>query len=159
MPEREQPDRQQLIGLLLRLAYQHWANHMDAALRAAGIDDIRPPHASVFPFVPEEGIQVTELARLARVRKQTMAQAVVDLERLGYVERRPDPSDRRAKLVFLTERGRNVPRIAESTGAQVEARWAELIGREDLETLRTLLQRLLAALQDEGGDGDGSEEG
>lgn len=139
-----------LLGLLLRLAYQHWAEDMDAALRAAGFDDIRPPHANVFPFVPAEGIQVSELARLARVRKQTMAQAIEGLERLGYVERRPDPSDRRARLVFLTERGQAVPRIAAATGPRVEERWAELIGHEELEMLRNLLQRLLAELHDPG---------
>jgi DNA-binding MarR family transcriptional regulator len=147
MPDTGQSHYPALLGLLLRLAYQHWAEDMDAALRAEGFDDIRPPHANVFPFVPAEGIQVSELARLARVRKQTMAQAVEGLERLGYVERRPDPNDRRAKLVFLTERGRTVPRIAAKTGPRVEARWAELIGDEDLETLRSLLQRLLGELQ------------
>ena len=59
----------------------------------------------MFPFVPPEGITVTELARLARVRKQTMAEAVQQLERMGYVERRANPGDRRSRLVFLTERG------------------------------------------------------
>ena len=59
----------------------------------------------MFPFVPPEGITVSELAELARVRKQTMAQAVDQLERMGYVERRPNPRDRRSRLVFLTERG------------------------------------------------------
>jgi DNA-binding MarR family transcriptional regulator len=147
MPDAGQSHYPALLGLLLRLAYQHWAEDMDAALRSAGFDDIRPPHANVFPFVPAEGIQVSELARLARVRKQTMAQAVEGLERLGYVERRPDPGDRRAKLVYLTERGQAIPRIAAATGPRVEARWAELIGDEDLETLRSLLQRLLAELQ------------
>ncbi len=49
--------------------------------------DIRPPHANVFTFARPEGIQVSELTKLARVRKQTMTQAVEELERLGYVER------------------------------------------------------------------------
>ena len=136
------------LGLLFRLLLQHWAEDMDAALQAAGFDDIRPPHANVFPFVPPEGIQVSELAQHARVRKQTMAQAVASLERAGYVERHPDPNDRRAQLVFLTERGQAVPRIAAATGPQVEERWAELIGQENLETLRDLLDRLLTELQD-----------
>ena len=79
------------LGLLLRLLHQHWSQAIEAALDEAGFDDIRPPHANVFTFVPPEGIQVSELTRLAHVRKQTMAQAVEELERLGYVERRPDP--------------------------------------------------------------------
>src|SRR3954452_22768930 len=100
--EADLPSRP-LIGLLLRLLYQHYSQDIDAALRDAGFDDIRPPHANVFPFVPPDVITVSGLAELARVRKQTMAEAVNDLERLGYVERRPNPNGRRSRLVFLTE--------------------------------------------------------
>ena len=97
-----------LIGLLLRLVYQHYSQDIEMALTAAGFGDIRPAHANVFPFVPPEGITVSELAGLARVRKQTMAQAVGQLKRMGYVERRANPTDRRSRLVFLTARGRSV---------------------------------------------------
>jgi DNA-binding MarR family transcriptional regulator len=136
------------FAILLRLLHQEHAQAVDRALRAVGFTDIRPPHASVFPFVPPEGIQVSEIARLARVRKQTTAQAVEQLERAGYVERRPDPSDGRAQLVFLTEKGTSVRPIAIAAGRRVEERWAELIGAEDLESLRALLQRLLGRLSE-----------
>jgi DNA-binding MarR family transcriptional regulator len=138
---------QPLIGLLLRLVHQHWANEIDAALRAAGFDGIRPPHASVFPFVPPQGIQVSKLAERARVRKQTMAQAVEQLERAGYVERRPDPRDRRARLVFLTARGQAVRPVAVTAGRRVEDDWAELTSRREIESLRRSLQELLSALE------------
>jgi DNA-binding MarR family transcriptional regulator len=136
-----------LIGLLLRLLYQHYAQDIDAALREAGFGDIRPPHANVFPFVPAEGITVSGLAELARVRKQTMAQAVDQLERMGYVERRPNPDDRRSRLVFLTERGEAVRPITHATAARVEERWAELTSPEELEALRASLLRLLTELR------------
>ena len=97
-----------LIGLLLRLLYQEYAKDVDAALREAGFGDIRPAHSNVFPFVPPDGISISGLAELARVRKQTMAEAVEQLERMGYVERRPNPLDRRSRLVFLTDRGFSV---------------------------------------------------
>jgi DNA-binding MarR family transcriptional regulator len=137
---------QLLIGLLLRLLHHHWAEEVDAALRGAGFDKIRPPHATVFPFVPAEGIQVSKLAHLARVRKQTMAEAVEQLERAGYVERRPDPKDRRARLVFLSNRGKAVPPVAIEAGLRVEARWAELTSRRDVEALRRSLQRMLEGI-------------
>jgi DNA-binding MarR family transcriptional regulator len=152
MEEADLPDRP-LLGLLLRLAHQHWAQDIDAALSAAGFGDIRPPHASVFPFVPPEGIQVSALAKIARVRKQTMAQAVDQLERLGYVERRPDPHDRRARLVFLTQRGKAVRPVTHVAGQRVEERWAELIGSEEIEALRAALQLLLARLARDRKDG------
>jgi DNA-binding MarR family transcriptional regulator len=140
---------QPLIGLLLRLLNQHWAEEVDGALRAAGFDDIRPPHANVFPFVPPEGIQVSELAKRARVRKQTMAQAVEELEGAGYIERRPDPKDRRGQLVLLTKRGKAVPPVAIAAGLRVEEHWAELTSRQQVEALRGSLQRLLKRLADQ----------
>jgi len=142
------PDRP-LIGLLLRLVYQHYAQDIDAALRDAGFDGIRPPHANVFPFVPADGIQVSELAQLARVRKQTMAQAVEQLERAGYVERRPNPRDGRSRLVFLTERGESVRPVTHGAAERVEERWAELTSPEEIEALRASLQHLLTQLRSE----------
>jgi DNA-binding MarR family transcriptional regulator len=136
-----------LIGLLLRLVYQQYAQDIDAALRDAGFDDVRPAAANVFPFVPPEGITVSELADLARVRKQTMAQAVDQLERTGYVERRPNPRDRRSRLVFLTERGASVPPVTHAAAARVEDRWAQLTRPEELEALRAALLRLLTELR------------
>jgi DNA-binding MarR family transcriptional regulator len=138
-----------LIGLLLRLVYQHYAQDIDAALHEAGFDDIRPAHANVFPFVPPEGITVSELAELARVRKQTMAQAVGQLERMGYVERRANPGDRRSRLVFLTKRGQSVRPITHAAAERVEERWAELTSPEELEAMRASLLHLLAELRDE----------
>ena len=140
------PDRP-LIGLLLRLLYQHYAQDIDAALSEAGFGDIRPSHANVFPFVPPEGISVSELADLARVRKQTMAQAVEQLEGMGYVERRPNPHDRRSRLVFLTERGASVKPVTHATAARVEQDWAGLTSPEELETLRATLLHLLTELR------------
>ena len=136
-----------LIGLLLRLLYQHYSQDIHATLLEAGFGDIRPTHSNVFPFVPPEGITVSELAELARVRKQTMAQAVDQLERMGYVERRPNPSDRRSRLVFLTERGEAVKPVTHATAARVEEHWAQLTSPEDLEALRASLLRLLTELR------------
>ena len=96
--------------------------------------------------MPSEGIQVSELTKLARVRKQTMAQAVEELEALGYVERRPDPRDRRARLVFLTERGKQIRPVAVAAGKQVDARWVELTSPQTIADLRTALTELLRRL-------------
>ena len=136
-----------LIGLLLRLLYQNYSHDIHTALLDAGFGDIRPTHANVFPFVPPEGITVTQLAELARVRKQTMAEAVDQLERMGYVERRPNPHDRRSRVVLLTARGESVKPITHATAARVEERWAELTSPKELEALRASLLRLLTELR------------
>jgi DNA-binding MarR family transcriptional regulator len=132
-----------LIGLLLRLAAQQWGADMDAALAGHGIAGLTPAHAQVIPFVPADGIQVGELARRARVRKQSMAQSVELLAASGYVSRRPDPADRRASLVFLTDKGRALGPASRSAGHRVEQDWSDIVGRDDLEHLRRTLTRLL----------------
>jgi DNA-binding MarR family transcriptional regulator len=147
--EPEFPDRP-LIGLLLRLVYQHYAQDIDTALREAGFGDIRPAAANVFPFVPPEGITVSRLAELARVRKQSMAQAVSQLEQTGYVERRPNPRDHRSQLVFLTQRGASVPPVTHAAAERVEQRWAQLTSPAEFESLRASLLRLLSGLTEPG---------
>jgi DNA-binding MarR family transcriptional regulator len=122
---------------------------MQGALRDAGFDDINPAAANVFTFVTAQGATVSELADLAHVRKQTMAQTVEQLERTGYVERRPNPKDRRSQLVYLTPRGRRVPRVTHKAAAAVERRWATLTSMEELEALRASLRHLLTRLTEE----------
>src|SRR6266851_1332004 len=146
--EADFPDRP-VIGLLLRLVYQYYAQNIDAALRQAGFGDIRPAAANVFPFVPPEGITVSRLAELARVRKQSMAQAVDQLERTGYVERRPNPRDHRSRLVFLTDRGLSVPPVTHAAAERVEERWAQLTSPSEFQALRGSLLRLLTELKDQ----------
>lgn len=131
------------MALLLRLLHREYAIGIDTALAEAGFGDIRSGDAKVFPFVPPEGIQVRDLAARAGVRKQTMAQSVDQLERAGYLERRPNPSDGRSRLVVLTERGRAVQPVAAGAGDVIEKRWAQLTSPEEFETLRDLLHRLL----------------
>jgi DNA-binding MarR family transcriptional regulator len=137
-----------LIGLLLRLMYQHYAQEIEGALRDGGFGDVHPAAANVFPFVPPDGITVSELADLAQVRKQTMAQAVDQLEQTGYVKRRPNPRDRRSRLVFLTDRGASVTPVTHAAAARVEERWAELTSPQELEALRASLLRLMTKVRE-----------
>jgi DNA-binding MarR family transcriptional regulator len=135
------------IGLLLRLLSQHYQQEMEGALAAGGFEDIGPSAANVFPFVSPEGATISELAELAHVRKQTMAQAVDQLERTGYVERRPNPRDGRSQLIFLTARGRTVPTVTHAAADRVEEHWGDLIGTEELAALKAELAHLLDALR------------
>jgi len=134
------------IGVLLRLLYQLYSLEIQGALRNAGFEDINPAAANVFTFLTSEGATVSELANLSYVRKQTMAQTVEQLEQSGYVERHPNPSDRRSQLVFLTARGKRIPPVTHKAAAAVEKRWARLSGTDELETLRMSLLGLLTRL-------------
>ncbi|MEU9343827.1 MarR family transcriptional regulator [Streptomyces sp. NPDC048278] len=147
MPEPLVEPPRTSIALMLRAVYNRLTTEIQAAVNTAGLDDFRPVHGNVIPFVPEEGITVSTLAARLDLSKQAIGQVVEELERLGYVERRPDPGDRRARLLFLTDRGRAVRPVAEAASKAVERRWAELIGPDSLESLRTTLRDLLDSLE------------
>lgn len=116
------------------------------ALAQRGFPDFRTAHGAIGQHIGDRGSRVTELAQLAQVSKPTVVYLVNDLERLGYVERVPDPADGRAKLVRLTERGRRAQEAAREIVAQIEHDWSEVLGRRDFAALRELLQRLHDAL-------------
>jgi DNA-binding MarR family transcriptional regulator len=142
---RELPDRPR-ITYLMRVLHQHYAQFVDAALRDAGFAGIRPGDAKALPFVPAEGIPVGELAARAGVRKQTMREAVEQLERSGYVELRPNPRDGRSRLVFLTQQGQAAQPAARAAGDRAEAYWAQLTSPGEVEAVRSGLLRLVRAV-------------
>jgi DNA-binding MarR family transcriptional regulator len=134
------------LAILLREPFRAMSEELMGELAASGHPDVRFAHGSVFQFLDDDGTRVGVLAERAQVSKQAMAQLVAHLEEHGYVERVPDPHDRRAKLVRATERGREVFAIARAVTADVDARLRRRLGDAKVEQLRTLLQELDAAL-------------
>ena len=86
------------------------------------------------------------LAARALLTKATVVHAVDELERLGYVVRRPDPADGRAKLVMPTDRALAAERAARQAISDIRDAWAELVGEQELAALEAGLRRLRAAL-------------
>jgi DNA-binding MarR family transcriptional regulator len=116
---------------------------MHDGLPALGFDDIRPSHSvAVFRTIDPEGTRPGELARRAGVTPQAMAEFVRYLEGRGYVERVPDPTDGRARLVRLTPRGREAADAAHVVFAEIEARWKRTLGAKRFAELRTMLAEL-----------------
>jgi len=113
-------------------------------LVATGYADVRPTHGCVFRFIRDEGMRLTELASFAGITKQSAGELVDDLVALGYVERLPDPADRRAKLIRLTERGKEAQGVGFGLFAKIEERWAERYGAAAFEQLRELLEEIAA---------------
>ena len=150
MPERSRPRRHWRgsgsLGNLLRDPALTINELVSERLAELGYDGLRTAHGAIGQHIADRGSRVTELAQLAQVSKPTVVYLVNDLERLGYVERVPDPSDGRAKLVRLTERGVRAQRTGTEIVAQIEQDWSELLGERDYATLRELLRRLHDAL-------------
>jgi DNA-binding MarR family transcriptional regulator len=111
----------------------------------SGYGDIRPTHGCVFRFVHEDGMRLTDLATLAGMTKQSIGEIVDDLASRGYVERFPDPDDRRAKLIRLTPKGEEAQTMGLSLFAQLEQRLAERHGAKRVSQLRKLLEEIAAA--------------
>ena len=117
-----------------------------AELARRGYADLRPALLAVAQHIGAQGTRVTELAARAWLTKATVVHAVDELERLGYVTREPDPTDRRAKLVVPTARAREAEEIARGVIADLRDAWAELMGAEEMDRLEAGLRRLRAAL-------------
>ena len=101
-------------------------------------------HMGVFQHIdhPPQGTRQTELAERMQITKQALGELVDDMERLGLVERKPDPDDRRAKLVSLTERGWQAHEYALEFGGGIEAEWSARMGEAKFAQLIALLQEL-----------------
>lgn len=112
------------------------------ALRASGFDDLTLAQSRIAQRLNREGIRVTDLAEQAGVTKQTAGGLVDELESAGYVTRRPDPADARARLVVLTDRGKRLCTTAAAEIAKVEADWRAHLGATAYDELRAALVSL-----------------
>ncbi|MBN1092080.1 MarR family transcriptional regulator [Blastococcus sp. TML/M2B] len=130
------------VGLLLFLPYRAMENRIFAALAQAGFDDFTLAQARVMQRIGPDGTRLTELAEAAQVTKQTASHLVDQLERTGYVRRTPDPTDARARLVRLAERGTAAQPVAAAVVAEVEAGWRAHLGERRWRQLRAALTDL-----------------
>ncbi len=112
------------------------------ALRASGFDDLTVAQCRIVQRLSPGGTRVTELAEQAQVTKQTAGALVDELERTGYVVRKPDPSDARARLVTLSARGEQLCAAAAVEVTKIEAEWRRHVGPEAYRKLRGMLMSL-----------------
>jgi DNA-binding MarR family transcriptional regulator len=133
------------IGQLLVHLTRLFQTELFERLRAAGLEDARVAHTHVTAYIKAEGSRLTDLAAQARMTLPAMSELVDDLQRLGIVERRPDPSDGRAKLICLTDAGWDAMRTARGQIAEIEAGYAELVGADRFEEAAQTLDALLRA--------------
>jgi len=131
-----------MIGALMRLPWEAVASRMLRALHANGFDDIDAPQLSVLLWPGPEGLRPSELATRTRMTKQALNYLLGNLERLGYLERRPDPGDRRARRIALTNRGRALIPVIRGAVEETEREWAAALGDDRFGQLRELLVEL-----------------
>ena len=143
-------DRLAIGQLLVRLLHEFRAE-LSAPAADHGYADLRPAHLHIFGNVGVDGVRLTELAARAQLSLATTSELVTELQELGYLERSPDPNDRRAKLIFPTSRGRQALDDAGDRVAEIEGHWRELAGTDRFDvmcqTIQTLLDRLTHSVE------------
>jgi DNA-binding MarR family transcriptional regulator len=147
LPATSARHRPEHLAILLRETFAAMNDRALDRLAERGHGAVRPPHGAVFQYLDDAGTTVSVLAERAQITKQSMAELVRHLEQHGYVERRPDPRDRRAKLVHATDRGREVFAIVREHVAEMEERVTAALGaarvrdlRDDLEAVRRAVE-------------------
>ncbi len=130
---------------LFSLAFDAMIAEFRREIEDSEFDDMRPTHACIFRYVRGPGMRLTDIAELANMTKQSVGEIVDDLVERGYVERVPDPADRRAKLICFTARGKEAQEFGFRTFAEIEDRWAERYGADRIAGLREMLEEIVAA--------------
>ena len=126
------------------MALDEFVEELSRRVSATDYSDIRVTHGCVFGNIDPEGSRLTDLADRAHMTKQSVGEVASDLEQRGYVERVPDPSDGRAKIIRLTARGRAAQTIGRGLIDDIERDWAERFGIERVAALREALEAITA---------------
>ena len=132
-----QPDLP-LVALLSRVR-DAVAEELFTRLTALGFAELRPAHGCVFGNIDDGGSRLTDLAERSGFTKQSVGEAVADLERLGFIERVRDPADGRAKIIQLTPHGRQALTASQEIFDDIERRFTKEIGRERYAQFRQTL--------------------
>jgi DNA-binding MarR family transcriptional regulator len=146
----EHPPQLSRIGPLLRQAQRHSARSFVAALQPLGIEG---RHYGVLYHLDLLGpLSQRRLMDLTGEDKSAMVRTMDDLERLGFAVRRPDPNDRRAHAVELTDAGRQVRARAAAIGERVARNMLAAFTAQERDTLLDLLERFVISSSGPGAD-------
>lgn len=139
---RTSPYGPPLIGALLRMSVETVRERMLERLHERGFDDLAPAHLIVMQYPGPQGLRPSDLAAQLRMSKQALNYLLGELERLGYVERLPDPDDLRSRRISVTNRGDAIAAVIREAVGEIEAEWREKLGAGRFEELRSLLVEL-----------------
>ena len=153
MKERQAAAEEHVIfSQLLRRPYQALLRKIHPELAAAGFaDSYLYWGTNIFHYLREGGLRLTELAERTHTTKQALLYSINQLEAAGYVERVPDPTDRRAKIIRFTERGLEVRRVADEIIAGIEHECVQQLGEERMRQFEGLLKDVSSVLEENRG--------
>lgn len=132
------------LPLLLLLGFRTAIEDLHRELARQGHPDVRPLHGFVLQAVGRGATTAAELGRRLGVSRQAAGTVIDRLERLGYLERAPDPADGRKKSVRLSARGVDCLERSAAILSRQRERWAGRIGPSRLADLERALHELAA---------------
>jgi len=130
------------LGVLLFIPYRYTEDRLFRALQDAGFDDWTLAQCRVFQRVAPDGSRLKDLADQAQMTKQSASVMVDQLERLGYVRRAPDPTDGRARLIVIEQRGRRAVEVVAATLDEIFSEWKTYLGTRNFTLLHQILDQL-----------------
>lgn len=143
------------LSMLMFLAHRAAEDRVFERLGEAGHEDITRAQGRLLAGMDEGGTRLVVLAERARVAKQTAVALVDKLEEAGYVTREPDPSDGRARLVVLTDRGSALVPPARAAEVETDEEWTRVLGARRAAALRRALEDLREVVDPEWAHDDG----
>jgi DNA-binding MarR family transcriptional regulator len=144
MKRSERKGAEPNLGILSAQVLWAFERELFAKLAEQGHPDVRPRHGAVLAFLDPEGTRAKDLSSLSGRHKQVITTLVDELTELGYVERLPDPDDRRAKLVVPTARGLDEMKRADAIARTIERRHARRLGKEALDQMKGSMAAIAA---------------
>ncbi|CAG9614784.1 Transcriptional regulator SlyA [Bacillus rhizoplanae] len=128
---------------LLSLSFSTLIDELNDRMSKLGFGDIRPAHGFMFKRIIPDGATGIELAEYLGITKQAVSKMVDSLEKSGYVMRQTHPTDKRGKIIVLTERGWLAVKAKDKILTEIEGRWMENIGAERIQMLKEDLTKLI----------------
>ncbi len=128
---------------LLSLSFNVLITELHDQLSELGFDDIKPTHGYLFKCIIPNGATGNELADHLGISKQAVSKMVEYLEKRDYVKRQSHPTDKRGKIIVLTERGWLVMKAKEEILTKIEKSWIENIGAKRMQTIKEDLKKLV----------------
>ena len=131
------------LPALLRAARMVYGSAVRDALAAVGCDDVPRNGSYVMGAIARSGAPLSQIIKELGVSKQAARQLVDTLVTRGYLDRSPDPEDRRRLTITLTERGHAAAAVIRSAVERVEAGLVRRVGPEYVAHTRATLASLI----------------